>query len=539
MREHRDASSCGTCLAWGVLRRVAECRPCSEFADRNLEIADCGACGRLLPLMKSHCRPCWAQARLDRPTVGRYTVLLPYVRQVRYHQLCFAGMPLQRTVRSRMAVPDTATVITTRPAPQWVQLLLLPDLRRAYRYGMADRRDRQPPANPWLRWALHIATTMAETRGFSPQLTRTLTRNLAMLLTRHVEGELIRYSSYHPVLTSRGSSLAQTTEVLQTMGILLDDRHPTFARWLEAKLADLAPGIRDDTRRWVQLMHTGGPRTRARSHRTLHGYIDHVQPLLLDWSAHHDHLREITQDEVVAATNALHGIRRQITLVALRSLFSWAKRLGVVFSNPTSGVRVGNVDRGVLQPLTADEIARTVRAVTTLHARVFVVLATVHAARPGAIRALRLTDLDLGNRRIRIAGRTQPLSELSHQTLRAWLDHRRQNWPNTANPHLMINAMTAIGTGPASQVWASRTLRGLPASLERLRIDRQLDEALVSGADPLHLAEVFDLDAKTAIRYADSARQLLERAHEHNPVDSPRTDRSAPPNRLDGPVGSF
>jgi hypothetical protein len=54
-------------------------------------------------------------------------------------------------------------------------------------------------------------------------------------------------------------------------------------------------------------------------------------------------------------------------------------------------------------------------------------------------------------------------------------------------------------------------LRGLPATLERLRIDRQLEEALVYQADPLHLAVVFDLDESTAIRYAASARQLLER----------------------------
>jgi hypothetical protein len=42
------------------------------------------------------------------------------------------------------------------------------------------------------------------------------------------------------------------------------------------------------------------------------------------------------------------------------------------------------------------------------------------------------------------------------------------------------------------------------------RVDRQLEEALVHGPDPLHLAEVFGLDEKTAIRYANSARALLE-----------------------------
>ncbi|MEE4589188.1 MULTISPECIES: hypothetical protein [Streptomyces] len=35
-----------------------------------------------------------------------------------------------------------------------------------------------------------------------------------------------------------------------------------------------------------------------------------------------------------------------------------------------------------------------------------------------------------------------------------------------------------------------------------------------TGPDPLHLAEVFGLDEKTAMRYADSARALLERSAE-------------------------
>ncbi|WP_256122997.1 hypothetical protein [Streptomyces sp. LUP47B] len=48
--------------------------------------------------------------------------------------------------------------------------------------------------------------------------------------------------------------------------------------------------------------------------------------------------------------------------------------------------------------------------------------------------------------------------------------------------------------------------------MERLRVDRQLEEALPHEPDPLHLAEVFGLDKKTAMRYADSARARLEQA---------------------------
>ncbi len=53
-------------------------------------------------------------------------------------------------------------------------------------------------------------------------------------------------------------------------------------------------------------------------------------------------------------------------------------------------------------------------------------------------------------------------------------------------------------------------LQGYTTTFERLRVDRQLEEALAHRADPLHLAVVFGLDEKTALRYASTARQLLE-----------------------------
>ena len=59
----------------------------------------------------------------------------------------------------------------------------------------------------------------------------------------------------------------------------------------------------------------------------------------------------------------------------------------------------------------------------------------VHAARTAAIIALRLVeDVDLGHRRLTIAGRVRPIDELTHQILREWLDYRRTRWPCTANP---------------------------------------------------------------------------------------------------------
>ncbi|MFI6394925.1 hypothetical protein [Nonomuraea sp. NPDC050540] len=62
-----------------------------------------------------------------------------------------------------------------------------------------------------------------------------------------------------------------------------------------------------------------------------------------------------------------------------------------------------------------------------------------------------------------------------------------------------------MGAHFVSALWGDKELRGRAATLERLRVDRQLEEALAHGADPLHLASVFGLDPETAIHYAENA----------------------------------
>jgi hypothetical protein len=50
---------------------------------------------------------------------------------------------------------------------------------------------------------------------------------------------------------------------------------------------------------------------------------------------------------------------------------------------------------------------------------------------------------------------------------------------------------------------------------------------MATGADPLHLAATFGLDPGTAVRYASSARQLLQTAAEQqNPAGFPPNPRT-------------
>jgi site-specific recombinase XerD len=249
--------------------------------------------------------------------------------------------------------------------------------------------------------------------------------------------------------------------------------------------------------------------------------LNRVHPLLLAWARHYVHLREVTTADVIAATGLLPPSRRRQTLTALRSLFSHARKTGTIFRDPTRGVRDGQRPLILIQPLQPAEIHQATSAAVTPAARLAVALAAIHAARPKTIRELHLADADLGNRRLVIAGRARPLDDLTASLLLAWLTHRGRRWPGTANPHLIINQQTAMTTRAVSENWLTQSCRGLTATLERLRVDRQLEEALTSGADPLHLAAVFGIDDTTAIKYAAIAHQLLETAAEqHHPSGS-------------------
>ena len=92
----------------------------------------------------------------------------------------------------------------------------------------------------------------------------------------------------------------------------------------------------------------------------------------------------------------------------------------------------------------------------------------------------------------------------------AWLDYRRATWPHTLNRHVLISGKTALGSGPVSRSYLNWNLQRHGVSLERIRRDRVLHEALTARADPLHLALVFGLSRTTASKYTLIACDLLD-----------------------------
>ena len=159
--------------------------------------------------------------------------------------------------------------------------------------------------------------------------------------------------------------------------------------------------------------------------------------------------------------------------------------------------------------MTGDEIRVVEQAIAHPGQRLIVALAAVHAARWEAVRALTLDDLDLPSRRITIAGHPQRLGDLSHKALRARLAQRRATWPHTPNRHVLISPRTALGNAPVSRGYVNFHLKPHGVSVERIRRDRILHEALTGRPDPLHLSLMFGISERPASQHARIACNLL------------------------------
>jgi hypothetical protein len=430
---HKPAASCGQCYAWGVHDFRDRCKACWGFARSHLE-GECAGCRRLVPLKRDYCRLCWKQAGLD--AKGEVTVLAPYLAKLRHHQLFMADMrravgrrghPPRRNYRQPPSPPPAS-----RPFPAGIQLRLFQPPPRDLR-GF-DRARHGDVASPWLARARQAVSGLAEAHGWTRGVAAAVDRALVIVLSGHAHGDQVRYSEIFAAVRARGLSVERTAEVLAHLDLLNDDRQASFERWLQQSLHQLAPGICRDVEAWLRTLHDGGPRTRPRSPDTVWGYARWVKPALLEWSARYDHLREVTREDVLAALKARHGWEHASTLSALRSLFRCCKRRGVIFGDPTSRIHLGRHPTGMILPLAPGDIAEAVAAATTPAARLLLALAAVHAARRKAMRELRLDDVDLGGRRLTIAGRVRPLDDLTRRAILDWLAYRRQRWAQHRQP---------------------------------------------------------------------------------------------------------
>jgi hypothetical protein len=367
------------------------------------------------------------------------------------------------------------------------------------------------------RRVLRLAVERAQAAGCSPVTIAGLVVGLSGLLTPGVgdpDRHIVARSDLVKMLRVAATAKLAAA-VLSEHGILVEDSVPAIRTWIDRKSAQFSPGFAKPVNEWLLELHVGGDRARPRSTSTIYAYFGRVQPHLLGWSQRYGHLREVTEADVRNVLDGLAGHERAGVFTSLRSLFGFARRRRIVFTDPARRLHVGQAPKRSVLPMTAAEIAAVKQAAVTPAQRLVVGLVGVYAARAAAVRLLTLDDVDLVRRRIRINDSTQQLPELPHRLLVEWLTHRQRLWPHTPNRHVLVSRATAAGTEPVSDHYLSWHLAMQHIPLERLRADRVLHDALAVAADPLHLAAAFNLSSQTAIDYAEIARNLSERPIEH------------------------
>lgn len=365
------------------------------------------------------------------------------------------------------------------------------------------------------------ALRLAEAHGWDRSSARCVLDGIVTVLEGRPTGQRVPMSEVR-AHTHRHVPQPRLAEVLADLDLLDDDTTPAIRAWIDRVVGEVAPGFADTVRRWLIVLLDGDARARPRSEATLYAYFGSVRPFLDQWAGRHSHLRELTNSDIYAVLDPLRGYQRNNAIHALRSLFGFAKKRGLVFTNPTVGVKTRQIDPEMV-PMTEQEIRAIEQLAAKPAQRAAVALAAEHAARTGAIRNLTLDDLDMPNRRITLDGHNQRLGELTHRALTAWLDHRRATWPLTPNRHVLVNTKTVLGTGPVSGPFVRFSLGRNGFSIDRIRADRILHEALTAGPDPLHLTLVFNIEHSTALRYATIAEHLL-----NDELETRRSDRNRP-----------
>jgi hypothetical protein len=412
----------------------------------------------------------------------------------RGQQLFFADMAIARRKIKRLT-PDPREGNAVRLSPVgWRQLALFtidPD--------PAVVRDRALARDMELRWYCDDIVREHATRyGWSKRQRNDVTRSLRLLqILQETPGAKIRATDVLE-LPHYGGNIVSTLDVLAQAGLLIDDRPSHVEQYFASKTAHLPEPMKAQLEVWLEVMLNGSttaPRRRSRDPQTARIHILGIVPIIDAWAATgHQSLAEITPEQVRAALPA-SGSRRNFAEYGLKSLFTVLKAKKVVFTNPTRGMPATRVNASV--PLTLqDETIRAALNSPDPKLALEVALVAFHALSDNQLRDLKLTDIV--DARLTLDGRIIPLAAPVRVRLAAWLDHRARTWPNTINPHLLINQRTAPRLLPTGRGRWQRT----GVRPQALREDRILQEIHATGGDVRRICDLFGLSVEAAMRYA-------------------------------------
>lgn len=494
----QQPGSCLDCHAYGVTRTHKWlCFACIGWRSLNRTRGACGSCGHERHLGRGGwCRLCWRQGADAREATKRERPYKPInVVAANRHgqQLFFANFGRREHPKPapRVAGPPVAR----RWTPRNRQLGLFDPPRNtwAHRHGLPE------PAKTARSDALEVLVR-DHARRYGWSRTTTLRTRLAVrvLASRQTGTPGLFRTSDVVALGDHGIPVRPVLEVLRAGELLDDDKTPAIVAWFDRQLAGLPGQMTEELRVWFEVLYNGSttpPRSRPRAPVTIRTRTNWAMPTLRQWAADgHASLREISRADVVAALPG-SGTPRATLGVALRSIFTVLRGRKLVFTNPTSRIDIGAVERTEPLPVDVDTL-RGLLDSTNPACAALAALVVFHGLRSQELRELRL--IDVRDARLRIDERTIPIADQARKRVSRWLDERQSRWPRTANPHVFVHQGNAGNLEPPGRLWIARTLGMAPSTL---RADRILDEAIATGGDARRLCDLFGITVKSAERY--------------------------------------
>lgn len=483
---------CRGCLAWGVIRAHSwNCWSCRWWRT-HYPSGDCAFCGRNTIISdRGACRLCLDQARMVREP-GRPLDLAGASRHGQ--QLSFANMRFHQPRTPRLKPEPRPASSGFRPLA-WRQLALF-----ELALDPVVVRERALVADTDLiRHCTGVVRDHASRHGWSKRQRHDVIRSLRIVqVLQDTPGAAIKASDVME-LAHHGGNVGSTLDVLAAAGLLDDDRVSHVERYFAGKTAGLPEPMKAQLEVWLEVMLVGStqaPRRRSRDPQTARLHILGITPILQAWAdAGHQSLAEITPAHVRAALPA-GGSRRNFAEAGLWSLFRVLKGRKLIFTNPTSGIRLTAVNATVPLPLDAEAIRRALDSADPATA-LAVALVAFHALTAKQLSLLKLTDIV--DARLAIDGRDIPLAAPVVIRLTAWLDYRAATWPGSINPHLFVGRKSAPRLGPVGKQFPWKKTDVRP---QALREDRILQEIHANGGDVRRICDLFGLSIEGAMRYA-------------------------------------
>jgi hypothetical protein len=427
----------------------------------------------------------------------------------RYGQQLFLADMFYVSARDRRRSPGGATqpvdtqasARAARPGPAAVQLALFDARRDLAAHGRSGLAKRCDPALAEQVYA--FVSHHGERHGWDSKAIANTSIGIRILAGLGDDPEALIKASDASLLNGIDITVSRVIEVLGAMNLLEDDRTRAVDTWFADRIAGLPEQVRNELDVWFLVMRDGSsqaPRRKPRTESTINTQLRFALPVLRTWaSAGLTSLREITREDVLTVLPDTRNERAGCGQ-ALRSIFGVLKARKLVFGDPMRQITTGWFQPR--EPLPQDP--SLLRAALDSHdpaQAMIVALIAYHGLRMGQLRRVQLTDIRDG--RLELDGRSIPLAEPVRRRIATYLDERAITWPNTVNPHLLVNSRSAWRVTAVGHRWVQLKI-GDGLTVQRIREDRILEEAHASRGDTRRVSDLFGLSISAASRYTDT-----------------------------------